>query len=56
MLEVPNTTTKKTLGDLAYMCAAPKLWNSLPYHVRNEIDFSKFTILLKTHFFNLAFN
>ena len=38
------------------MCAAPKLWNSLAYHVRNKIDFEKFKILLKTHLFNLAFN
>ena len=45
MLQAPNAITKKTLGDRAYMCAAPKLWNSLPYHVRNEIDFSKFKIL-----------
>ena len=36
--------------------ATPKLWNSLPYHVCNEIDFSKFKILLKTRLFNLAFN
>ena len=42
MLQAPNDITKKTLGDHAYMCAAPKLWNILPYHVRNEIDFSKF--------------
>ena len=56
MLQAPNAITKKTLGDRAYMCAAPKQWNSLPYHVRNEIDFSKFKILLKTHLFNLAFN
>ena len=48
MLQAPNPITKKTLGDRAYMCAAPKLWNSLPYHVRNEIDFGKFKILLKT--------
>ena len=35
MLQTPNAITKKTLGDRAYMCAAPKLWNSIPYHVRN---------------------
>ena len=56
MLQAPNAITKKTLGDRAYMCATPKLWNSLPYHVRNEIDFGKFKILLKTHLFNLTFN
>ena len=47
---------QKTLGDCAYMCAAPKLWNSLPCQVRNESDLSKFKILLKTHLSNLAFN
>ena len=41
MLQAPNAITKKTLGDRAYMCAAPK---RLPYHVRNEIDFGKFKI------------
>ena len=56
MLQIPNVISKKTLGDRAYMCAAPKLWNSLPYHVRNENDFNKFKILLKTYLFNLAFN
>ena len=56
MLQAPNAIAKETLGDRAYMCAALKLWNSLPYHVRNEIDFGKFKILLKTCLFNLAFN
>ena len=42
MLQAPNAITKKTLGDRTCMCAAPKLWNSLPYHVSNEVDFSKF--------------
>ena len=49
MLQAPNAITKNTMGDRAYMCAAPKLWKSLSYHVRNNI-------LLKTHPFNLAFN
>ena len=54
MLQAPNAITKKTLGFRAYMCAAPKVWNSVPYHVRDEIDFDEFKILLKTHHFNLA--
>ena len=28
MPQAPNAITKKTLGDRAYMCAAPKLWKS----------------------------
>lgn len=39
MLQAPNVKTKKTLGDRAYMCAAPKFKNNLPYHVRNENNF-----------------
>ena len=39
MLQAPSAITKKTFSDCAYMCAAPKLWNGLPYHVRIESDF-----------------
>ena len=56
MLQAPNAITKKTSGDRAFLCAAPKLWNSLPCPVRNEVDFSKLKFLLKTHLFNLALN
>ena len=46
VLQAPNAITKKkTLGNRAYMCAAPKLWNSLTYHVRNE------TILVNSKFY-----
>ena len=27
MLQTPRTLTKKTLGDRAFLAAAPKLWN-----------------------------
>ena len=30
MLQTPRTLTKKTLGDRAFLAAAPKLWNGLP--------------------------
>ena len=56
MPQAPSAITKKTLGARAYLCTASRLWNSLPYHARNEIYFGKFKILLKTHLFNLAFN
>ena len=56
MLQAPNAITKKTLGDRAYMCAAPKLWNSLPYHVVTRSILVNSKILLKTHLFNLAVN
>ena len=55
MLQTPRTSTKKTLGDRAFLAAAPKLWNGLPSQIRNEPNFHRFKGLLKTHFFRLAF-
>jgi hypothetical protein len=49
-LQPPRARTKKTLGDRAFLTAAPKIWNELPYDVRNEGSYSKFKSLLKTHF------
>ena len=54
MLQTP-TLTKKTLGDRAFLAAAPKLWNGLPSQIRNEPNFHRFKGLLKTHFCRLAF-
>ena len=50
MLQTPRTWTKKTLGDRAFLAAAPKLWNGLPSQIRNEPNFHRFKGLLKTHF------
>ncbi|CAH3043672.1 unnamed protein product, partial [Porites lobata] len=55
MLQTPRTLTKKTLGDRAFLAAAPKLWNGLPSQIRNEPNFHRFKGFLKTHFFRLAF-
>ena len=55
MLQTPRTLTKKTLGDRAFLAAAPKLWNGLPSQIRNEPNFHSFKGLLKTHFLRLAF-
>ena len=55
MLQTPRTLTKKTLGDRAFLAAAPKLWNGSPSQIRNEPNFHRFKGLLKTHFFRLAF-
>ena len=43
MLQMPRTLTKKTLGDRAFLAAAPKLWNGLPSQIRNEPNFHRFT-------------
>ena len=55
MLQTPRTLTKKTLGDRAFLAAAPKLWNGLPSQIRNEPNFNRFKGLLKTHLFKLTF-
>ena len=35
ILEVPMTKCV-TLGDRAFMCAAPKIWNSLPQNIKHS--------------------
>ena len=42
MKQAAEVITKKTPGDCAYLFAAPKLWNSLPYLVRCETNLIKF--------------
>ena len=56
-LLTPTATAQlKTRGDRAFAVAAPRLWNDLPLHVRSAQSIQVFKSLLKTHFFNLAFN
>ena len=45
-----------TYGDRAFSVCAPKLWNSLPYHLRNSNSISSFKSNLKTFLFRKAFN
>jgi len=51
---VPRLRTK--FGERAFSYAGPVAWNSLPVHVREEMDFHRFKRLLKTHTFSLAYN
>ena len=56
-LLTPTATAQlRTRGDRAFAVAAPRLWNGLPLHVRSAQSIEVFKSLLKTHFFNLAFN
>ena len=43
----PSIKSKKTLGDRAFMFAAPKLWNALPIDIRttNTVEGFKCEIL-----------
>ena len=54
-LKLPMTRTK-TLGTRAFTYAAPAVWNSLPVDIRNTKCIKAFKILLKTHYFEIAYN
>jgi len=51
---VPRLRTK--FGERAFSYAGPVAWNSLPVHVREQMDFYRFKRLPKTHTFSLAYN
>ncbi len=55
LLRVPRTRLK-TRGDRAFSVVCPKLWNSLPSHIRTAPTMSVFKSTLKTYFFSLAFD
>lgn len=55
LLEVPRSARKQR-GERAFSVAAPKLWNSLPLHIRQAPSISTFKSHLKTHLYRLAFN
>lgn len=48
--------TKKTMGDRAFMIAAPILWNRLPLSVRQAATVDNFKSLAKTHLFAKSYN
>ncbi len=55
-LERPRLKTKKTLGDRAFLIAAPFLWNSLPLPIRQETSIESFKRSVKTYLFRKAFS
>ena len=56
LLSNPDFRTLPTLGDRAFVAAAPKLWNDLPLDLRCISDFNVFKRNLKTHLFKRAFS
>ena len=56
LLSNPNFRTLPTLGDQAFVAAAPKLWNNHPLDLRCTSDFEVFKHNLKTHLFKKAFS
>ena len=55
LLTVP-TSRLSTLGARAFSCTAPRLWNSLPPHIRHSDSITTFKSHLKTHLFKLAYS
>ena len=45
LLTFPSSKSKKTLGDHAFMFAAPKLWNALPIDIRTTNTRESFKIM-----------
>ena len=56
LLKQPHLKTKVTLGDCAFSCAAPKLWNKLPEKLRKASSLVVFKSLFKTYLFSEAFD
>jgi len=51
---LPRLRTK--FGERAFSHTGPSAWNRLPEDIRAELDITNFRKLLKTHYFNSAFN
>ncbi len=47
--------SKSTAGGRSFFYLAPKLWNNVPYTVREADTLCQFKSRLKTHLFNLAY-
>ena len=55
LLSYPNVKSKATLGEWAFLFAAPKLWNAVPRFIRESISIYTFKRKLKTHLFKKTF-
>ena len=56
LLQIPNDARTKSYGERRFDKAAPTLWNSLPYSLRNVNSVDVFKRELKTHLFKIAFS
>ncbi|XP_060949590.1 serine/threonine-protein phosphatase 6 regulatory subunit 3-like [Limanda limanda] len=55
LLTIP-TSRLSSMGARAFSCSAPRLWNSLPPHIRQSDSITSFKSQLKTHLFKLAYS
>ena len=54
LLSIPRSRLARA-GDRAFSRYAPKIWNSLPQHVKDSPSVPVFRKQLKTHFYRIAF-
>ena len=54
LLSMPAVRSK-TLGDRAFMVAAPRLWNSLPKELRAITNVNSFKAHIKTYLFKTLY-
>ena len=50
LLFIPRTQ-RSSYGDRAFCVAGPRLWNSLPIHIKSSLSVNVFKKALKTHLF-----
>lgn len=55
LLSNPNEKPKVTLGERAFLFAAPKLWNVLQRFIKESISIDTYKRKLQTHLFRKAF-
>ena len=55
LLDVQSTRGCLAIGDRAFQVCGPRLWNDLPFTLRNTESPATFKKKLKTHLFNLHF-
>ena len=55
LLSYPSFKSKATIGDRAFIFAAPKLWNNLPRDIRESSSINSFKSKLKTFLFKKEF-
>ena len=53
LLSHPSRKSRATLGDWAFVYAAPKLWTNFPPCIRPSFSLEVFQFKFKTHLFTL---
>ena len=54
-LSYPRFKSKATPRDRSFTCAAPKVWNALPFDIKSARSVNIFKAKLKTHLFRHTF-